>query len=75
MGGSNAWWPFEGSKLCGQWKVPSLVTLGKFKALWLMEVALKKFQALWSMEGFKLGGPWKILMFGGPWKILMLGGP
>jgi len=30
-GGSEAWWPMEGSKLDGHWKVPSLVAIGMFK--------------------------------------------
>jgi hypothetical protein len=49
----------EGSKLGGQWKVPSLV-------------ANERFQAWWPMKGSKLGGQWKILMFGGSWKVLSL---
>jgi hypothetical protein len=34
-------------QLDGQWKVLSLVTLGRF-------------QASWALEGSKLGGPWNV---------------
>ncbi len=37
----------EGSKLGGQWKVPSLLANGRF-------------QACWPMEGSKLAGQWKV---------------
>jgi hypothetical protein len=37
----------QGSKLGGQWKVPSLVGNGRF-------------QAWWAMEGSKLSGQWKV---------------
>ncbi len=43
QGKTPTWWPMEGPKLGGQWKVPSLVTFGMFHA-W------------WPMEGSKLGG-------------------
>jgi hypothetical protein len=33
MEGSKAWWPMEGSKLGGQWKVPSLVAIGRIQSL------------------------------------------
>ncbi len=59
-----AWWPMEGSKLGGQWKVIGLVANGRFLAWWLMEgsklggqwnvpslVANGMFQAWWPMEG------------------------
>jgi len=36
-GRSKAWWPMEGSKLGGQWNVPSLVANGRFHAWWPME--------------------------------------
>jgi hypothetical protein len=36
-GRSKAWWSMEGSKLGGQWKVPSLVTNGKCQTRWPIE--------------------------------------
>jgi hypothetical protein len=43
----QTWWPLEGSKLGGLWKVPSLVAFGRF-------------QAWWPLEGSKLGGLWNV---------------
>jgi len=59
--GSKAWWPMEGSKLGGHWKVPSLVAIGRF-------------QTWWPLEGSKFGGHWKDLKLGGQWKDPKLGG-
>jgi hypothetical protein len=60
----QAWWSMEGSKLRGQWNVPSFVANGMFQASWPMEccklrgqwnvasfVANGMFQASWPMEG------------------------
>jgi len=39
----QAWWPLEGSKLGGHWKVPSLVAIGMFQAWWPLEGEGKTF--------------------------------
>jgi hypothetical protein len=41
------WWPMEGSKLSGHWKVPSLVAIGMFHVWWPMEGS----NAWWPLEG------------------------
>jgi hypothetical protein len=46
-GGSKAWWPMEGCKAWCQWKVPSLVAIGRF-------------QAWWPLKCSKLGGHWNV---------------
>ncbi len=60
-------------KLGGQWKVPSLVAIGKFHAWWPLEssmlgghwnvpclVAIGMVQAWWPLECSKLGGHWEV---------------
>jgi hypothetical protein len=56
--GSKAWWPMEGSKLGGHWKVPSLVAIGRIQSSVANGriqslVANGRFQAWWPLEGSK----------------------
>jgi hypothetical protein len=61
------------SMLGGQWKVPSLVTNGRFQVWWPMEgsklggqwnvpslVANGMFQVWWPMESSMFGGQWNV---------------
>jgi len=68
--GSKVWWPMEGSKLGGHWKVPSLVAIGRFQVWWPLEGSKARWpmegsKAWWPMEGSKLGGHWKDPKLGG----------
>jgi hypothetical protein len=49
----------EGSKLGGQWKVPSLVADGRFQAWWPLECSM-------------LGGQWGSILLNGQWEVINL---